>query len=94
MVLGVTCGLNIDLWLQIYILIILSKVIIYSNDSMDGFLIVKNSKRILCILLWTESTNVALDVDILICSNIELMSSSWFSAGNYSSFIKMQLQSE
>ena len=76
MVLGVTCRLNIDLIDRENMLIILSKSLISSYDNMDNFSMVKNSERSPCILLWTESTNVALDADILVCSSVETMSSS------------------
>lgn len=76
MVLGVTSGLNIHFIDGENMLIILSKAITSCDDIMDNVSVVKNSERIPCILLKTESTNVALDIDIFICLDVETMSSS------------------
>ena len=51
MVLGATCGLNIDVMDRENMLILLSKAITSYDDSMDNFSRVKNSERIPCIFL-------------------------------------------
>jgi hypothetical protein len=75
MSLGITCGLNIDLIDREIFNFFLSKAITFFDDSMDHFSIVKNSERIPCIFLWTESTNMVLDVEIFNFSNVETIDS-------------------